>query len=144
MVSEWSRVREGINIKKSDFQRCAMGRFVDPPPPPQLSQGSWKETIRRMQPTEGEKNEFYRSSQPDLLPAAVNQRSCVIVKHTSTACLRSLTQPALRSHPKTPGRKSMLVQICAQILMKAPVFPSVGFIFSPADVSFPDVLSEDQ
>lgn len=120
-----------------------MGRFVDPPSP-QLSQGSWKETIRGMQPT-GEKNpEFYRSSQPDLLPAAVNQRSCVMAKHTSTDCLRSLTPPALRSHPKTQGRKSMLVQIFAQILTKAPVSPSVGFIFSTADISFPDVLLEDQ
>lgn len=85
----------------------------------------------------GKKTEFYRSSQPDLLPAAVNQRSCVMAKHTSTGCLRPLAQPVLRSHPKTQGRKSMLLQIRARILTKAPVFPSVGFIFSPADVSFP-------
>lgn len=38
----------------------------------------------------------------------------------------------------------MLVQMRARILTKAPVFPSVGFIFSPADISFPDVLLEDQ
>lgn len=143
MVSEWSRVWEeggGVNKKKSDFQRCAS--WI--PPPPGYHRVPGRRPSEECSRQRGKKAEFYRSSQPDLLPAAVNQRSCVMAKHTSTGCLRPLAQPALRSHPKTQGQKSMLVQMRARILTKAPVFPSVGFIFSPADISFPDVLLEDQ
>lgn len=38
----------------------------------------------------------------------------------------------------------MLVQICAQLPTKAPVFPLVGFIVLPADIVFPDDLLEDR
>lgn len=105
------------------------------PPPPGYHRVPGRRPSEECSRQRGKKPEFYRSSQPDLLPAAVNQRSCVMAKHTSTGCLRSLTQPPLHSHPKTQGRKSMLGQICAQILTKAPVHQLASYFLPPTSVS---------